>query len=259
MTHSYFLLTAGMLSALLVLTLLTCVARRIPWLSRPPAIDFLVALFTLIPWITGSFLGLLISHRATGALAGLALTVLAQLIALELFDLVHSRIRVPGHSRLKINPTLTHLHGLLRNRLGLWITVPAVPGFLLIRFFQAFFYPPLVALLHFKPFRQSDYISVSRHKIENLVGADLVWCLYCDWMTGQWSLGTEMLNQVESFWCPLAFADRSKCEKCAQFFDMTRWAPSHTTPAQMEQVILTIQGATPKPQPASTPEPAQQR
>ena len=47
-------------------------------------------------------------------------------------------------------------------------------------------------------------------KVEGLVGHDRIWCLYCDWMTGVWSLGTEMLRNVESFWCPLRFSSDAK-------------------------------------------------
>ena len=36
-----------------------------------------------------------------------------------------------------------------------------------------------------------------------VIGHALIWCLYCDWMTGVWSLGTEMLRNVESFWYPI--------------------------------------------------------
>lgn len=44
--------------------------------------------------------------------------------------------------------------------------------------------------------------------------ADRIWCLYCDWMTGVWSLGSEMLRNIESFWCPIRFRDDAKCENC---------------------------------------------
>jgi predicted amidophosphoribosyltransferase len=37
-------------------------------------------------------------------------------------------------------------------------------------------------------------------------------------MTGVWSLGTEMLRNVESFWCPIRFYDDKKCENCKQDF-----------------------------------------
>ena len=33
-------------------------------------------------------------------------------------------------------------------------------------------------------------------------------------MTGVYSLGAEMLRNVESFWCPIRFYDGKKCENC---------------------------------------------
>src|SRR5207247_725416 len=54
----------------------------------------------------------------------------------------------------------------------------------------------------------------NRQKFTGLVGHDLIWCLYCDWMTGVYALGGEMLRNVESFWCPIRFASGKKCDNC---------------------------------------------
>ena len=70
-------------------------------------------------------------------------------------------------------------------------------------------------LLRFPRYDHADWVTFSRHKFRDLVGHDLVWCLYCDWMTGTWSLGTEMLRNVESFWCPIRFNSEKKCANCA--------------------------------------------
>lgn len=245
MAKAYALFASGMFVYLLLLTIIIVfLGRRVYWIARPPVIDLVVAMFTLIPWIVGWVIGVRIGNHWLGGFLGLAVTVAAQLATLELFDLVHRRLG--PKSSLHINATVNKLYGGWRSRLGLWATVPTIPGFMIVRFFEYAGYYPLVVLLGFKRYRHGDYIAVSRHKIENLVGADLIWCLYCDWMTGQWSLGTEMLNQVETFWCPLAFADKEKCAKCAQFFDMNQWAPSNTDAAGMEKVILTIQEKRPK-------------
>jgi len=79
---------------------------------------------------------------------------------------------------------------------------------------------------------------VSRHKFDGLVGHDLIWCLYCDWMTGVWSLGTEMLRNVESFWCPIRFRSDKKCENCTlDFPDLDNgWAPADGTMADAVKV-----------------------
>ena len=97
---------------------------------------------------------------------------------------------------------------------GIWVTLIALPGFWMIRLMEILAYWPLVVLLGFPKYRQSEWINVSRQKFSGLVGHDLVWCLYCDWMTGVYSLGAEMLRNVESFWCPIRFYEGKKCENC---------------------------------------------
>lgn len=160
-----------------------------------------------------------------------------QIAALEVFDVLHTRIalrrRIPV---LEINRTLGRRFGSFRNRFGLWGTVPSIPFFLLNRLGQYTSWYPLVWVLGFTRLNHADYISVSRHKIRNLAGADLVWCLYCDWMTGGWSLTSEMLNEVESYWCPLSFADKEKCEKCSEFFRMGHWVPPDASAAEVQAV-----------------------
>ena len=37
-------------------------------------------------------------------------------------------------------------------------------------------------------------------------------------MTGVWSLGSEMLRNVESFWCPIRFDNEKKCDNCHHDF-----------------------------------------
>ncbi len=146
---------------------------------------------------------------------------------------------------LTINRTIERRLGWWRNRMGLWTTIPSAPFFLFNRLGQFTSYYPLMILLGFPKFRHADYITVSRQKIRNLVGADLVWCLYCDWMTGGWSLTTDMLNVVESFWCPLTFADQGKCEKCAQCFRMEQWAPADTNARQISSLVGLTSGGRP--------------
>jgi hypothetical protein len=102
-----------------------------------------------------------------------------------------------------------------------------VPIFAAARIGQYLVYPPLTWLVRLPKYNTAEWISVSRHKFEGLVGHDLIWCLYCDWMTGVWSLGTEMLRNVESFWCPIRFRSDKKCENCTlDFPDVDNgWAP----------------------------------
>jgi hypothetical protein len=67
-----------------------------------------------------------------------------------------------------------------------------------------------------------------------------VWCLYCDWMTGVYSLGAEMLRSVESFWCPIKFYDGKKCENCRiDFPDIDAWAnPEKDTMDDVADLLL---------------------
>jgi len=88
------------------------------------------------------------------------------------------------------------------------------PLFWLIRMAQLFVYPVLSAVTGLPRYTQREWVNLSRHKFEGLVGHDLLWCWYCDWMTGLWSLGSEMLRNVESFWCPIRFYEGKKCENC---------------------------------------------
>ena len=98
---------------------------------------------------------------------------------------------------------LNALVGPWRNFLAVWVTALVVPVFWIIRVSELVVYPCLIRLIRFPRYRQAEWVNVSRHKFTNLVGHDLIWCLYCDWMTGVWSLGSEMLRNVESFWCPI--------------------------------------------------------
>ena len=101
--------------------------------------------------------------------------------------------------------------------------------------------PWLTWLLGFKSYDHREWVNVSRHKFEGLIGRDLIWCLYCDWMTGVYSLGAEMLRNVESFWCPIRFYDDKKCENCSlDFPDIDAgWVPADGTMADVVQVLET--------------------
>ncbi|HMO25195.1 MAG TPA: hypothetical protein PKB10_02920 [Tepidisphaeraceae bacterium] len=129
--------------------------------------------------------------------------------------------------------------GRWRNHLALWVTVIALPAFWIIRFIQYVAYPPLVWLLRFPRYRHAEWVNVSRQKFDGLVGHDLIWCLYCDWMTGVYSLGGEMLRNVESFWCPIRFYDGKKCENCRiDFPDVDNgWVKPDGTMADVEKVM----------------------
>jgi hypothetical protein len=58
-------------------------------------------------------------------------------------------------------------------------------------------------------------------------------------MTGVYSLGAEMLRNVESFWCPIRFYDGKKCENCKlDFPDLENgWIASDGSMDEVEQLL----------------------
>jgi hypothetical protein len=140
----------------------------------------------------------------------------------------------------RIIKVLNENFGALRNLTALYLTGLAVPVFCLIRVAQLVVYPNLVRLVQFPSYDAGDWISVSRQKFNGLVGHDLIWCLYCDWMTGVWALGAEMLRNVESFWCPIRFACEKKCANCVRDFPDVNdgWVPAS---GNIKEATLTLQ------------------
>lgn len=174
-----------------------------------PGIDLVLAYFMLLPlaigWLVSGWLGV-----------GIAL--LAELSVLWMWIIGHEFVNRDRDARGKIARTMSGIFGRWRNHVAIWITALAIPVFWFVRFAEVIVYPPLTGLIGLPKYQAKDWVNVSRHKFEGLIGYDLIWCLYCDWMTGVWSLGTEMLRNVESFWCPIRFYSDKKCENCKQDF-----------------------------------------
>lgn len=199
--------------------------------ARAPLLDLVVALLTWIPWI------------AAGALAGwpgFAGAVAGQVVVMVLWTAGHEmahRDAVRGPRLVKVHHKLV---GRWRNLAALWFSVLAFPFFWMVRLGQVLLYPPIRRLLGFPVYRHGDWVNVSRQKFGGLVGHDLIWCLYCDWMTGIYALGGEMLRNVESFWCPIRFYDGKKCDNCrVDFPDIDGgWVPADGTMADAERVLL---------------------
>jgi len=219
---------AGVVAVLLVLAgilhslpRLGAVGRRISmWCQQAPGLDLLVTIFTVLPWCIGGLL-----QGWWGVLAGVA----AQVIALHVWVLLHEWANRAVWKGPRILKVLNATVGPFRNYTAVWITALAVPVFWVVRVAEWIVYPPLVVLVRFPRYPQREWVNVSRQKFEGLIGWDLIWCLYCDWMTGIWSLGTEMLRNVESFWCPIRFHSDKKCENCKiDFPDIEGgWIPAH--------------------------------
>ena len=177
------------------------------WFCHAPGIDLGLAYVMLMPVLVGT-----IFVESLGL--GLGIALLSELSALWLWIIVHELTHQEELRQANIHRTLGEIVGKWRNHLALWITALVIPLFWVVRLTEFVVYPPLTVLVKLPKYNQKDWVNVSRHKFEGLVGYDLIWCLYCDWMTGVWSLGTEMLRNVESFWCPISFYDHKKCENC---------------------------------------------
>ncbi|MGH8046820.1 MAG: hypothetical protein ACREKL_06205 [Chthoniobacterales bacterium] len=218
----FFFLEAVLIAALFFF------GRRNERLIVAPGLDVVMSLLTWVPW--------LLSFGLCGW-TGVLGCVLGQLGAMEAFCFWHEKQnpdRGPAIAR-----TLNRLTSPVANNIALLATLPALPAFLLIRFSQLTTYPVLVNTVRLPPYNHSEWVGVSRQKFSGLVGHDLVWCLYCDWMTGIYALGGEMLRNLESFWCPIRFYPGKKCDNCKlDFPDITSWVPADGTMEDVEKKLV---------------------
>lgn len=218
--------------------------------AKAPLLDVVVFAFTHGPWVAAGVVWWRAEAGggAMSLLAYLVAAIAAQGVSLVIWSWGHELSR-PGVRRgPRIVSTLNRRVGWFRNHAAVWWTALAVPIFTLIRCAQYVVYPPLTWLVRLPRYRDADWVNVSRQKFDGLVGYDLIWCLYCDWMTGVWSLGSEMLRNVESFWCPIRFNSPEKCENCRiDFPDVaSTWVPP--TPAgDMGQVADLLANQYPGP------------
>jgi hypothetical protein len=231
---AFFSILTGLLIAAGLLHLLPRLGRVGKRLSevccRAPVLDLIVGYFSIVPWIIGPiFAGWL----------GLLSAILAQLATLLIWQTIHEALHRKIARGPRIVKVLNENFGAFRNLTALYLTGFALPIFCLIRIAQVFIYPNLVRLVQFPSYQAGDWINVSRHKFNGLIGHDLVWCLYCDWMTGVYALGAEMLRNVESFWCPIRFACENKCANCTRDFPDVNdgWVPAS---GNMTDVTMTL-------------------
>ncbi len=202
-------------------------SRRTDAICRVPGLDLAISVLTWIPWVLA--LGWFGWKGLLGCLIG-------QLGALETFIAVHPILR--NYKGPTIKATINQIAGRFNNHLGLYATLPALPGFLLIRLTEICVWPLLVWTIKFPRYREGEWITISRQKFSGLVGHDLVWCLYCDWMTGLYALGGEMLRNLESFWCPIRFYPDKKCDNCQiDFPDIKEWISADGTVEDVATLI----------------------
>ena len=194
--------------------------------GKAPMLDVWVAALTWWPWVVGALCG------GWGAFIG---TIVGQGITLLLWCWIHEAANLQAARGPRIVKFLNRLLGRRRNHGALWLSLIALPAFWGIRFTEIIAYWPIRKMLGFPEYNQGEWINVSRQKFGGLVGHDLIWCLYCDWMTGVYSLGGEMLRNVESFWCPIRFYDGKKCDNCKiDFPDIANgWTPANGSMADV--------------------------
>lgn len=225
----------GLIAAALVTRMAYAVTERV---AEAPLLDFFVSLFTWVPWVVGAVLW---------GWVGVAASVVAQFFFLHAFCFVHRAIH--GKKGRTLTDAQARLLGPVRNQISLLVTTPAVVVFVLVRFAEIVLYPFLILLVHLPAYRHADWVNLSRHKFAGLAGGDLLWCWYCDWMTGVWSLGGEMLRNVESFWCPIRFRSPAKnANTSVDFPDVEKWVPADAT---LEEAVKLFEEKYGKPGPNS--------
>ncbi len=217
----FFLIESGFIALLMFLS------KRTEKICRVPGLDFAVSLVTWVPWALAVW---------WAGWQGLLGCVIGQIAALEGFVRVHPILR--GYKGSTIKTTINRIAGPFNNHLGLYATLPALPGFLMIRLTQLVVWPVLVWTMKFPKYQEGEWIAISRQKFSGLVGHDLVWCLYCDWMTGLYAYGGEMLRNLESFWCPIRFDSAKKCDNCESTFpDLKEWISSNGTIEDVQALL----------------------
>lgn len=211
---------AGLLAGAAVVHLvgrLGSAGKRIAtWMCAGFPLDCIVFYFTVLPMILGPvFAGWI----------GLAAAIAGQYTALILWEIAHELWHYKTKGRAAILRETNKIAGTANNLFACFWTSLAVPIFALTRFAEYVVYLPLTWTVGLPRYDSRKWVNVSRQKFTGLVGHDRIWCLYCDWMTGVWSLATEMLRNVESFWCPIRFQDASKCANCRTDFPdvATHW------------------------------------
>ncbi len=202
-------------------------------MAHAPLLDVVIALLTVAPWVVALIVGSWVHDGFGWAMLYLLIAIAAQYTVLVSWCRLHGWAHRETLGGPRLVKSLNRAVGPLRNYVAVYWTAMAVPLFNLIRLVEYVVYPPLTKIIGLPTYNDRDWVNVSRHKFEGLVGGDRVWCLYCDWMTGVWSLGSEMLRNIESFWCPIRFRSDLKCENCKLDFpdvDGTGSRPTVTSP-----------------------------
>src|SRR3954466_9090500 len=199
-------------------------------LCRAPGLDLVVTYFTVAPLFVGQIVA-----GWQGFFGG----IVGQIVGMLIWQWAHELAHLDAARGPRIVKVINGLFGRWRNHTAVWLTAIVTPMFWIVRVAEVAIYPLIARLVNFPRYDSGEWVAVSRQKFRGLVGHDLIWCLYCDWMTGVWSLGSEMLRNVESFWCPIRFDSTKKCANCSiDFPDVsTDWVPAHGTMEEVAQVL----------------------
>jgi len=202
-------------------------------LCHAPILDVSVTYFTAAPLVWGPIIG---------GWAGLVGAIAGQVASVLIWSLLHELAHLPATRGPRIVKTMNRILGRFRNHAAIWTTAPVAPVFTLVRIAELTLYPMLTALVGLPAYNQREWVNVSRQKFAGLVGHDLIWCLYCDWMTGVVSMEVEMLRNVETFWCPIRFASGKKCDNCKlDFPDIeVAWVNADATMADVTAKLETL-------------------
>jgi hypothetical protein len=241
----FFSITVGLLLGAGCLHLLPRMGRTGERISaaccQVPLLDAIMCYFTILPLIIGPLVA---------GWNGLLIAIVAQTAALLIWETIHEAVHREAVKGPRIVKVLNKKFGPVRNLTAAYVTSFATPVFWFVRIAQLTIYPLLVWLVNLPPYKASEWVNVSRQKFSGLVGHDLIWCLYCDWMTGVWSLGSEMLRNVESLACPIRFSCEKKCANCSIDFPDVNDGWVHAT-GDMAEVAKTLDRMYPS---AKTPQ-----
>lgn len=204
---------------------------------RAPLLDVTICYFAILPLVVGPLVA---------DWSGLIIAIVAQFTALLIWQTIHEAAHRDAVRGPRIIKALSKKVGPVRYLTAAYMTALATPIFWVVRAAQIVVYPSLVRLVNLPAYNAAEWVNVSRQKFSGLVGHDLIWCLYCDWMTGVWSLGTEMLRNVESWGCPIRFSCEKKCANCAHDFpDINNgWVDAK---GNMADVVKTLDRMYPSP------------
>ena len=212
-----------------IVTFIYQISKRSDFFCFAYGLDLAISLISWIPWAAGLYFA---------GSAGLIGAVVGQITMLYVFNFVHGKI-IHRQKNAPVKDALNKVVGPFRNHLGLFICLGSFPVFLVLRLGEIVLYAPLRWTLGFPKYKEEEWVNISRQKIDGLVGHDMTWCLFCDWMTGVYSYGAEMLRNVESFWCPLKFQDGKKCENCkVDFPDIEQWAEADGDLVELHDLIV---------------------